>query len=108
MDMASWLQINNDFYENLNFTIENKTVFAKNKFLHKTALFLNENFESILRNNPNIKKRIRDIYYRFNQSKEEEVFEEKIVCELQKIYEKSNSQLKEFFIKEGLNRPSWL
>jgi len=74
-DVAHWLNIDDQFYDNVDFTIENKTVFAKNKVVHKTALLINERFESVLRNNPAIKKSIRNIYYRFNESKKEELFD---------------------------------
>jgi len=108
IDIVNWLNIDSKFYEELNFTVENKTVFAKNKILHKTALLLNESFESILRNNPNIKKRIRDFYYRFNESKEEETFDAYIMNELHKIYKEPNLKLKELLIEKGFKYPSWI
>jgi len=108
MDIANWLNIDPEFYENLNFSIEAKTVFAKNKLLHKTALLINQKFESHFRNHPNIKNRIRNIYYSLNESKQEESFDRSIMERLEKIYEEPNSKLKELLRKEALNYPSWL
>jgi len=106
--VANWLNIDDQFYDNVDFTIENKTTFAKNKLLHKTALLINERFESVLRNKPAIKKSIRNIYYRFNESKKEELFDHNIIEELQKIYKEPNLKLKKVLIEEGYKCPSWL
>lgn len=107
-DILNWLHLDTGVYENFDFTIENKTVFAKNKLFHKTALLLNERFENFLRNSPNFKNKIRNIYYKFNKSKEEEKFDVGIINELQQIYQEPNRQLKELLIKEELKCPSWL
>lgn len=105
LELANWLSIDADFYENMDFTVENKTVYAKNKFLHKVALILNDIFESFFRRNSKMKKLLRSVYFSFNTSKVDETISENEISILKSIYDKPNQQLKVALEMNGIKTP---
>jgi len=67
-DLAGWMDINQGFYENFEFDIKNKSLNYKNRMLHRFAVSANNAGQRFWRTNPDLKKRILGVYYKFNGS----------------------------------------
>jgi hypothetical protein len=109
MDLANWLNLNVSAVANIKIEIENKTRYFNNRFLHHTALILNDSFEKFFRANPSVKKKLRNIYFFFNEKPSEEKINEKIINELYEFYKPYNENLKRILITNEIsNLPQWL
>lgn len=65
-EVAHYLEIDPDFFNEYRFTQENVTFFGRRERFHKLALHVNARYESFFRKNPQLKARARDIYKYFN------------------------------------------
>ncbi|MBL7923366.1 MAG: sulfotransferase [Bacteroidia bacterium] len=109
-EICQWLGLPADRYKPEDFTVENKTVYYKNKAVHKFILRINRKLEAFWRRNHAFKKKLRSFYYLFNAaaSKGEKVDERsgKLLSELYKPY---NQSLKSMLKERGYtNLPGWL
>ena len=67
--LTRWLGIEADFYADYAFTQENRGAVSKSKRLNTWARAINMRFEHFWRRNLALKRRLRGIYYAFNESK---------------------------------------
>ena len=108
IDIAKWLKIDHNFYNDFTFTIENKTVLPKYPGLHKHFVSLNRRYENFFRKNHNLKLRLRSIYFLFNKKKRENDIPLKVEEKLKTIYKQPNKELREMLKSMGLvNIPEW-
>lgn len=109
-DVCTWLEITSDQYQPGDFTVENKTVYYKNKAVHKLILSLNKQLEAFWRKNHGLKKKLRAFYYTFNASgKGSEQMDDTSRRLLNDLYAPYNLQLKKLLQDRGYERlPAWL
>ncbi len=65
-DMCGFLSIEPLFYNNFNFTVENRTRYVRFKRLQKVVERITLHTETFLNRFPELRNRLRDIYYLFN------------------------------------------
>jgi len=109
--LSKWLQIDESIYQGIeDYSVENKTIFSRNIFLHKCALQLNMHFEPFFRKNYRLKRIIRRLYFMINTNKRRfEEIDEDIILKLGAIYRDSNAQLADYLLKNNYKSlPTWL
>lgn len=109
-DISAWLGLTTDIYKPGDFTVENKTVYYKNKALHKVILSINKKMEAFWRKNHSLKKKLRGFYYTFNADKSTgEKMDADTIRLMQELYAPYNRKLKEQLLKQGYTQlPAWL
>ncbi len=108
INISKWLNIDEEFYEDFSFTIENKTVHPKFPGLHKHFVSINKRYENFFRKNHNLKKRLRSIYFLFNKRKSENSIPQTVEEKLTQIYKQPNKELRDILIANGFNNiPDW-
>jgi Sulfotransferase domain len=109
-EICEWLDISKDVFTASDFTIENKTVYYKNKAVHKVILSVNKKLESFWRRNHNLKKKLRSFYYVFNANKSSgETIDARTLKLLNELYTPYNFQLLKMLRQQGYkNLPAWL
>jgi len=112
LDICRWLNINETFYTNYKFTIENRSIVYKNKQLHSFGIYINKKFESFWRRYPAFKRFFRDIYYRFNDrsiSSKLRVsdLDREIINEIQTIFRPYNETFYNKLQKMGFQKIPW-
>lgn len=109
-DVAQWLELDTAEFRDSDFTVENKTVYYKNKSIHKVILGINKKMEAFWRRNHGLKKKLRSIYYSFNaDNSSNEKMDENTKQLLRELYEPYNRELKGMLKKNGYRQlPSWL
>ena len=110
-EITSFLNIDQGFYGNYDFTIENKTRAYRSKYLQKIVFKLNMLAEPILNRIPKFKKMIRLIYNYINESKSKpEHLDHELKKELTNYFLSKNSDLTNLLIKHGVRQPypKWL
>lgn len=110
LEITDWLGLNGNIYKPSDFTIENKTVYYKNKSIHKLILGINKKLEAFWRRNHDLKKRLRSFYYTFNANASDgEKIDEQTNRLLSEVYKPYNKALKDLLIKNGYpSLPAWL
>ncbi len=109
LELAQWLKIDSSPFEKMEYTVENKTIYAKNRFLHSFALLINNKLESFWRQNHALKIKLRDFYYSFNKNgRQKKEYDLNSLNELQKVYYEANKKLKLYLQQKNLKIPSWL
>ena len=109
VELAQWLDIDVAEFETMQYTVENKTIFVKNRTLHSFALFINHSMEVFLRKNHSTKVFFRKIYYLLNQKKHLSANLNNAGDEyLKNIYKDSNTQLRNYLLNKNLKLPRWL
>lgn len=109
VSLTKWLDIDDKFYNNFSFEIENKSMNYKNKYVHIIALNLYRILEPFLRKNYNLKKYIRKVYYLVNLSKHNSDLDPNTRKLLEEFYMPYNKELSIFLKKQGYsNLPNWL
>ncbi|MBL0339644.1 MAG: sulfotransferase domain-containing protein [Bacteroidetes bacterium] len=107
-DIAKWLEIDERFYDDFEFDVKNKSLNYKNRMLHRIAVSANNAGQRLWRNNPDFKKKILGLYYKFNGT----VFENKdsdTIKFLRNYFKPHNEQLQKILIAHGIeNLPDWL
>lgn len=107
-NLTKWLNIDSGFYDNKNFTVENKSVVFKNASLQKYVMLISKNLEPVFRKNYKLKLFLRNIYYALNvdNKNKESTFS---LNRIQNLYLEKNKELKSFLIAKGYkNFPEWL
>lgn len=109
-DIANWLGLDTSVFRDSDFTVENKTVYYKNKSIHKVILGINKKMEAFWRRNHGLKKKLRSIYYSFNaDNSSSEKMDENTKQLLRELYQPYNRELKGMLEKNGYRQlPSWL
>jgi hypothetical protein len=108
-ELCNWLHIDDQMYENMDFSIENRTAYYKYKLLHKFAMSINRRFERFFRSHYQFKKIIRNLYYSVNERIISEPLDHQTLTELAKIYFPYNKRLTWFLKANGYNDfPAWL
>ena len=109
-EICKWLGISTDVFTESDFTVENKTVYYKNKSVHKIILAVNKKLEAFWRRNHNLKKKLRSFYYVFNANKSSgETIDARTLKLLNELYTPYNFQLLKMLQKHGYdNLPLWL
>jgi len=109
VSLSNWLKVDSNLFEDMNYTVENKTVSYRFKIAHKMALKANQIGEPILRKIPLVKRAVRSIYYFFNSGKTNKIISEETKEEISQFYSESNQQLANFLKLNGYNElPVWL
>lgn len=109
--ICKFLDIDFNFYEPSDFTIENRTVDYKLGFVHGFALWVNHHTEKFWRRNIKLKRALRSLYYGFNEKKSDtnDYASPKTLKELEEIYKIPNKQLANLLKNHpNINLPFWL
>jgi len=109
-EICEWLGISSEVYKASDFTVENKTVYYKNKSIHKLILSMNKKLEAFWRRNHQLKKKLRSFYYIFNaNSSKGESMDDRTKKILEELYSPYNARLLEMLKKQGYTKfPNWL
>lgn len=109
-NITAWLGIPPIPESEKEFTIENKTIHYRIKFLHRAVLFINSKAERFWRKNHRAKILLRKLYYRLNADKEKSVQpDEQISHELRELYRPYNRTLRDILTEKGYkDLPSWI
>lgn len=108
-ELSNWLDIDATAFDQIKVEVENKTRYVGNRFIHKAALIVNDSFEKFFRANPNIKKKLRNIYFYFNEKAAVEDTNEQLLAELSEFYKPFNQSLKNKLLANGVTKfPKWL
>lgn len=108
--LCKWMDIDFNQYKPSDFTVENRTVVFRNRFIHKYTMSINRRFEPFWRANHQLKKTVRRIYHRLlEKQKNEPAIHPSTYIKLQKIYQPYNAALYDFLIQNDYkNLPKWL
>lgn len=109
-EICAWLNISTDVFKEEDFTIENKTVYYKNKAIHQYILAINKKLEAFWRRNHSLKKKLRSFYYLFNANASTgEKMDARTKKLLEDVYAPYNHALFLLLKKNGYTHfPSWL
>lgn len=108
-ELSNWLGVDATPFNQIKIEVENKTRYFGNRFMHKTALLVNDSFEKFFRANPNTKKKLRNLYFSFNEKAAAEQINEQLLTELSEFYKPFNRTLKKSLLDNGIaNFPTWL
>lgn len=106
--ICRWLEIDASFLENMDFSVQNKSVIPKNRLLHKVVYSIFFKLEKFFRKHTWLKNSLRNIYYKLNTrgSDSDDLAKKKI----SEYYDESNHELKDFLEKnfDNLELPGWL
>jgi hypothetical protein len=107
--ICNWLGIKPDVYSTFSFSVSNKTVNFRNKYIHKVAMIINRTAESFFRKYPGFKKKIRDLYRLINTKQYELHISFKSQVILKNIYRPYNLKLKSIIESMDMGTlPEWL
>ena len=108
--ICEWLEIDTACYsEGREFSVENRTIAFKNRWLHETALWANKRGERMLRRYPRLKRWLRILYGSVNRKRNTETLSDETRARLTNIFADSNARLREFVTRLGYtNLPKWL
>lgn len=109
--LCQWLGVDDSFYDDYDFVIENKGRNFKNPGLQKLALKLNEKFEGFLRRHIGFKRVLRTIYFRLNgsSSQKESREDQQSLDKFRQYYEPHNQVLREKLLQANIQYlPEWL
>jgi hypothetical protein len=106
--IAGWLGIDTAVCAGFRYTVENKTVQYKNKGLQKVALSVNRRSERFFAEHPDVKRRLRGLYYRLNSDTSEERLTEEVTDRLAEFYSGHNERFAAMLTTAGLDVPEWL
>jgi hypothetical protein len=110
VDICNWLGIESEsFTASLNYSVENKTVYFKNRALQNIALKINWRGETFWRSHPGIKRFLRGIYYSFNGAPHSEEISVATRARLEEMFQPYNEKLAVELSRRGYTGlPSWL
>lgn len=111
--LCRWLGLDESYYQDYGFVVENKSRDFSSPALQRLALKFNKKFESFLRRNIAVKRTLRSIYYSMNGSKssrnQADEEQQRILLSLKKYYGPHNDILRERLLETGVeNLPEWL
>lgn len=110
--ISRWLELDETFYDDYDFVIENMGRDFNNAALQSIALKLNKNFESFFRRHIGIKRALRNFYFSINGSKRRVGGNDnnsETVARMKEYYAPHNKTLREQLLKANVtNLPVWL
>jgi hypothetical protein len=107
-DTASWLGLDPARFPSNTLSSENRSTGYKNKSFQRLALAGNDRMERVFRRHPDLKRRMRSLYYRVNGRAADEQIPDAVRAELAARYEEPNARLAELLDATGVPRPGWL
>ncbi|UJS18251.1 MAG: sulfotransferase domain-containing protein [Candidatus Jettenia sp.] len=108
-ELCDWLEIDSHIYPSEQFTVENRSAFYRNKFLHKIGIYTNKKLELLFRKLPGLKPVLRGLYYSVNESSFEEGILPDTRSSLESLYAPHNENLLNMLSKKGYKEmPDWL
>jgi len=108
-EIAHWLDIDDSFFDTVDFSVQNKSVGYKNAGLQKLALFINTKAEKFWRANQSLKNALRQVYYLLNAQPHQQQADKATLHQLEQIYEPYNQRLAQQLRAQGYEQlPSWL
>jgi len=108
-DLCQWLGIDASYYDNFDFSVENKTSRYRWKQLHRLSLYTNRRLEKIFRQFPRFKNIIRSLYARLNFSGKQVNVSQDDRNMAQLLYRESNLDLKRIVQEDAaVVLPQWL
>ncbi len=94
-EISRFLAIDDAFWDTYEFQKTNVTFSSKSKLIHRVAMFVNAQAESILRQRPTLKRVLVDTYKRLNQKHQGyEPMLETVRAELESYYRPANQALR--------------
>ncbi|MCE7918160.1 MAG: hypothetical protein DPW21_08470 [Anaerolineae bacterium] len=110
VEICEWLGIESEnFAKSLTYSVENKTMNFKNRFLQEFALKVNWKAETFWRSHPGIKRFLREIYHVINGASYRDVISPETRKQLEELFQPSNHQLAMELSRRGYhNLPDWL
>jgi hypothetical protein len=99
VSIANFLNIDAKYFDNYEYFTANKTFQSNNHFVHKISMFFNNKLEPILRKRPNLKRKIVDLYQKFNTVDKIEGgdYSEESIALLKEFYAKDVTWLRQHF-----------
>jgi hypothetical protein len=107
-ETATWLDLDPARFPVDALSSENRTTGFKNQGFQRVALAGNDKLERVLRRHPEVKRTLRDFYYRLNGRPVEEQIPDEVLRELAARYEEPNARLAQLLECAGIPRPGWL
>lgn len=110
-NIAKWLDIDENYYNSYDFSIQNKTVMPDNKYFHKVAVKMNMLLSNFWRKNEYLKTNLREFYYYLNSSKRgKESISQATKVELNLFFKPHNNELRETLLdfNSDIDLPLWL
>ena len=108
-EICAWLDIAYDIYQNDNFSVENKGINLRNRFIHRWASLINMKFEPFFRSYYPLKQFLRKLYFWINTSNRSEQLGDSSRSMLASVYNPYNQELYNLLTSRGYRRlPPWL
>jgi hypothetical protein len=107
-DTATWLGLDPARFPADALSSENRTTGYRNRRFQQLALASNDRLEKVLRRHPELKRRLRALYYRVNGQATQEEIPDAVRAELAARYEEPNARLAAQLDAAGIARPGWL
>ena len=106
--IATWLGLDSAAFPEHALSSENRTTGYKSKTMQRVALLGNDRLERVLRRHPEMKRRLRALYYRVNGKVMQDEVPETLRAELAERYQEPNARLARQLTAAGITRPPWL
>ena len=107
-ETATWLELDPTRFPSDALSSENRTTGYKSKGFQRIALTGNDRLERVFRRHPEVKRKLRALYYRLNGRPTEDAIPDDVRAELAARYEEPNARLAELLDAAGVPRPGWL
>lgn len=109
IDLGEWLGLDTQLFPFNEMVIENKSMGFRNANLQKIALTVNSVAETFWRNNPQLKKQLRVLYYKLNGAEFAKEIPEAVQTQLQALFKTHNERFAKMLLAAGYtNLPAWL
>jgi len=107
-ETADWLGLDPARFPDDALSSENRTTGYRSEGFQRIALAGNDKLERVLRRRPDLKRKLRAVYYRLNGRPAEEVIPDSVRTELGSRYEEPNARLAQLLDATGIALPGWL
>jgi hypothetical protein len=106
--ICTWLEIDAGVVDRFDFQVENQTKQVRSQAAQQLALAVNRRAERLFRRRPNIKRRLRGLYYLVNRDPAESTPSAAATQRLARFYKPHDDELARQLRSLGLPRPPWL
>ncbi|MET0628364.1 MAG: sulfotransferase [Acidimicrobiia bacterium] len=106
--LAEWLGLDPARFPEHALSSENRTTSFKSARLQRVALAGNDRLERVFRRHPEMKRRIRSLYYRMNGTPAHDEIPERVLDRLAERYREPNARLAAQLVAAGIALPAWL
>jgi hypothetical protein len=109
-EVCTWLGLDTSPYESVEFTQENRSARHKNATLFNIASLVNDQFEPFWRKHRNVKRWVRDAYFRLNEERSGDApLSQSVRAKLERAYAFPNQKLLATLRQKGYRDfPAWL